>query len=212
MKHLLLRCPSLSPRLSSSLVPLGRYIPSYTFKENVDLSDPILSRFDLICVLRDIVGINKRPTSISLSLSLSLPVSVSLSLGLCYVSISFCLFLSLSLRLGLSLLSVIFLSLCLSVSVCVSVQPDADEDLSLADYVVSSHQLHHPGILHLHRESNKRIAELEERMIQAQPHEPINQQLLQKYILYARYLDRVFSSSSLFLCLSLSLYIYIRLE
>lgn len=34
----------------------GRYIPSYTFKENVDLSDPILSRFDLIAVLRDVVS------------------------------------------------------------------------------------------------------------------------------------------------------------
>lgn len=38
----------------------GRYIPSYTFKENVDLSDPILSRFDLIAVLRDVVSLIKK--------------------------------------------------------------------------------------------------------------------------------------------------------
>ncbi|KAL8430263.1 hypothetical protein Efla_004107 [Eimeria flavescens] len=96
----------------------GRYIPSYTFKENVDLSDPILSRFDLICVLRDI--------------------------------------------------------------------PDADEDFSVADYVLANHQLHHPNILSLHAEPQKRVAELESRLHATEAHEPINQQLLQKYILYAR--------------------------
>ncbi|KAL8273445.1 hypothetical protein Esti_002632 [Eimeria stiedai] len=96
----------------------GRYIPSYTFKENVDLSDPILSRFDLICVLRDV--------------------------------------------------------------------PDADEDFSVADYVLGNHQLHHPNILSLHAEPQKRIAELESRLHATEAHEPINQQLLQKYILYAR--------------------------
>ncbi|KAK2195571.1 bifunctional MCM [Babesia duncani] len=32
----------------------GRYEPSYTFKENVDFTDPILSRFDLVMVMRDI--------------------------------------------------------------------------------------------------------------------------------------------------------------
>lgn len=31
----------------------GRYEPSLTFKENVDFSDPILSRFDLIIVMKD---------------------------------------------------------------------------------------------------------------------------------------------------------------
>lgn len=33
----------------------GRYDPSRTFAENVDLSEPILSRFDVLCVVRDIV-------------------------------------------------------------------------------------------------------------------------------------------------------------
>lgn len=31
----------------------GRYDPSMTFSENVNLSDPILSRFDILCVVRD---------------------------------------------------------------------------------------------------------------------------------------------------------------
>merc|ERR1712196_556809 len=31
----------------------GLYDPTLTFSENVDLTDPILSRFDLICVMRD---------------------------------------------------------------------------------------------------------------------------------------------------------------
>ncbi|GAX74193.1 hypothetical protein CEUSTIGMA_g1642.t1 [Chlamydomonas eustigma] len=31
----------------------GRYDPSKTFSENVELSDPILSRFDVLCVVRD---------------------------------------------------------------------------------------------------------------------------------------------------------------
>ncbi|XP_026190494.1 DNA replication licensing factor mcm2 [Cyclospora cayetanensis] len=96
----------------------GRYIPSYTFKENVDLSDPILSRFDLICVLRDI--------------------------------------------------------------------PDADEDFSLADYVLSSHQLNHPNIMQLQQQPQRRIAQLEAALKASEAHEPINQELLQKYILYAR--------------------------
>jgi DNA replication licensing factor MCM2 len=33
----------------------GRYDSSTTFAENVDLSDAILSRFDALCVVRDIV-------------------------------------------------------------------------------------------------------------------------------------------------------------
>lgn len=33
----------------------GRYDPSMTFSENVDLSEPILSRFDVLCVVRDTV-------------------------------------------------------------------------------------------------------------------------------------------------------------
>lgn len=31
----------------------GRYDASVTFAENVNLSDPILSRFDIMCVVRD---------------------------------------------------------------------------------------------------------------------------------------------------------------
>ena len=33
----------------------GRYDPSRSFSENVELSDPILSRFDVLCVVRDVV-------------------------------------------------------------------------------------------------------------------------------------------------------------
>ncbi|XP_002740276.1 DNA replication licensing factor mcm2-like [Saccoglossus kowalevskii] len=33
----------------------GRYNPSLTFSENVDLTEPILSRFDILCVVRDTV-------------------------------------------------------------------------------------------------------------------------------------------------------------
>ena len=33
----------------------GRYDPAKTFAENVQLTDPILSRFDILCVLQDTV-------------------------------------------------------------------------------------------------------------------------------------------------------------
>ena len=33
----------------------GRYDPSYTLAENVELTDPILQRFDILCVLQDLV-------------------------------------------------------------------------------------------------------------------------------------------------------------
>uniref|UniRef100_A0A4W3K4Y7 DNA replication licensing factor MCM2 n=1 Tax=Callorhinchus milii TaxID=7868 RepID=A0A4W3K4Y7_CALMI len=33
----------------------GRYDPSLTFADNVDLSEPILSRFDILCVVRDTI-------------------------------------------------------------------------------------------------------------------------------------------------------------
>jgi DNA replication licensing factor MCM2 len=33
----------------------GRYNSTLTFAENVDLSEPILSRFDILCVVRDVV-------------------------------------------------------------------------------------------------------------------------------------------------------------
>ncbi|XP_070557526.1 DNA replication licensing factor mcm2-like [Ptychodera flava] len=35
----------------------GRYNPSLTFAENVDLTEPILSRFDCLCVVRDTVDV-----------------------------------------------------------------------------------------------------------------------------------------------------------
>lgn len=41
---------SLPPHLSG-----GRYDPSLTFSENVDLTEPIISRFDVLCVVRDTV-------------------------------------------------------------------------------------------------------------------------------------------------------------
>ncbi|CAI4221021.1 unnamed protein product [Auanema sp. JU1783] len=37
----------------------GRYDPSRTFAENVDLTEPILSRFDVLCVVRDTVDPNE---------------------------------------------------------------------------------------------------------------------------------------------------------
>ena len=33
----------------------GRYDPTMTFSDNVDLTEPILSRFDILCVVRDTV-------------------------------------------------------------------------------------------------------------------------------------------------------------
>ncbi len=30
----------------------GRYDPSFSFAENVELTDPILQRFDILCVLQ----------------------------------------------------------------------------------------------------------------------------------------------------------------
>lgn len=33
----------------------GRYDPSLTFSDNVDLTEPIISRFDVLCVVRDTV-------------------------------------------------------------------------------------------------------------------------------------------------------------
>jgi DNA replication licensing factor MCM2 len=32
----------------------GRYDPALTFMNNVDLSEPILTRFDILCTVRDI--------------------------------------------------------------------------------------------------------------------------------------------------------------
>lgn len=40
----------------------GRYDPSVSFYDNVDLSEPILSRFDVLCVVRDIVDATQDET------------------------------------------------------------------------------------------------------------------------------------------------------
>ena len=46
---------SRSPNSNCLSVPGGRYDPSLTFSENVDLTEPIISRFDVLCVVRDTV-------------------------------------------------------------------------------------------------------------------------------------------------------------
>jgi DNA replication licensing factor MCM2 len=35
----------------------GRYDPALTFMDNVDLSEPILTRFDILCTVRDIADL-----------------------------------------------------------------------------------------------------------------------------------------------------------
>lgn len=47
-----------------SLLKGGRYDPSLTFSENVDLTEPIVSRFDVLCVVRDTID----PVQVSLTL------------------------------------------------------------------------------------------------------------------------------------------------
>ncbi|KAF8819402.1 putative Dna replication licensing factor [Cardiosporidium cionae] len=111
----------------------GRYESSYTFKENVDLSDPILSRFDLIVVMRDIVS-DKHQTLLPIELFL---------------------------------------------------QPNIDQDFYLAQYVVTNHQLNHPD-LYTTVDYEERIKTLEQSMHGCQAYEPIDQDLLRKYIIYAR--------------------------
>jgi DNA replication licensing factor MCM2 len=37
----------------------GRYNPSKSFQENVELTEPILSRFDILCVVKDFVDVEK---------------------------------------------------------------------------------------------------------------------------------------------------------
>merc|ERR1719346_911750 len=90
----------------------GRYDPQRTFAQNVNLTDPILSRFDVLCVLRD--------------------------------------------------------------------ESDARQDEMLADHVVSSHIRSHP-------ESDSNDKSVKPKLQQRKSHiEPIDQELLQKYIVYAR--------------------------
>lgn len=46
---------SMNPDGECFCVTGGRYDPSLTFSENVDLTEPIISRFDILCVVRDTV-------------------------------------------------------------------------------------------------------------------------------------------------------------
>mmetsp|Transcript_67351 Transcript_67351/g.156371 ORF Transcript_67351/g.156371 Transcript_67351/m.156371 type:complete len:890 (+) Transcript_67351:64-2733(+) len=92
----------------------GRYDPQRTFAQNVNLSDPILSRFDVLCVLRD--------------------------------------------------------------------ESDAVQDARLADHVVCSHIRSHPDA----SPDDKLIQPRTAQQRGPQQHRPIDQDLLQKYIVYAR--------------------------
>lgn len=90
----------------------GRYDPQRTFSQNVNLSDPILSRFDMLCVLRD--------------------------------------------------------------------ESDPVQDELLAEHVICSHMRSHP-------EANAEERQIQPRLQQqASAIQPIDQDLLQKYIVYAR--------------------------
>lgn len=122
----------------------------------MDLSDPILSRFDLICVLRDIVsqGGTQRGGARRASRERALRKTALWRSAERFSSV-------------------------------LALQPDADDDFSLGDYVLTNHQLHHPGLGNL-EQPQKRARELEARLQAGEPHEPINQETLQKYILYAR--------------------------
>jgi len=90
----------------------GRYNSTQTFAQNVNLSDPILSRFDLICVIRD--------------------------------------------------------------------ESDSLQDERLADHVVSSHIRAHPAATVNDKAVRPKMQQ------KASHHEVIDQELLQKYIIYAR--------------------------
>jgi len=90
----------------------GRYDPQRTFSQNVNLSDPILSRFDMLCVLRD--------------------------------------------------------------------ESDPVQDELLAEHVVCSHMRSHPEATADERQIQPRLQQ------QASAIQPIDQELLQKYIVYAR--------------------------
>uniref|UniRef100_A0A1I8FQ42 DNA helicase n=1 Tax=Macrostomum lignano TaxID=282301 RepID=A0A1I8FQ42_9PLAT len=47
------RCRARCTVIAAANRDRGRYDPSMTFAENVDLTEPILSRFDVLCVVRD---------------------------------------------------------------------------------------------------------------------------------------------------------------
>ncbi len=48
-------CVFSASSLCACFLSGGRYDPSLTFAENVDLTEPIVSRFDVLCVVRDTV-------------------------------------------------------------------------------------------------------------------------------------------------------------
>jgi len=93
----------------------GRYDPSLTFSQNVDLTEPIITRFDVLCIVKD--------------------------------------------------------------------QIDPDNDERLAKFVVRSHMKHHP---HIDPEESKRINETFNQLQEESDCEPIPQDLLKKYITYAK--------------------------
>jgi DNA replication licensing factor MCM2 len=52
----------------------GRYDPALTFMDNVDLSEPILTRFDILCTVRDIAD----PVQVSLCILIKLVLKLYL--------------------------------------------------------------------------------------------------------------------------------------
>lgn len=49
-------CSSCHPRVADVCPERhSRYQPSLTFAQNVDLTEPIISRFDILCVVKDVV-------------------------------------------------------------------------------------------------------------------------------------------------------------
>ena len=93
----------------------GRYDPSLTFSQNVDLTEPIITRFDILCIVKD--------------------------------------------------------------------QVDPDNDERLARFVVRSHMKHHP---HIDPEESRKINETFNQLQEEPDVEPIPQDLLKKYITYAK--------------------------
>uniref|UniRef100_A0AAA9RUK3 DNA replication licensing factor MCM2 n=1 Tax=Bos taurus TaxID=9913 RepID=A0AAA9RUK3_BOVIN len=127
----------------------GRYDPSLTFSENVDLTEPIISRFDVLCVVRDTVDPVQPPSS---------PVGSQLSVRK---------------WVGLPLLG-------LPSSLAGS--PPSCEDEMLARFVVGSHVRHHPS----NKEDGGSGGAPEPAMPNTYGVEPLPQEVLRKYIIYAK--------------------------
>lgn len=115
----------------------GRYDPSLTFAENVDLTEPIVSRFDVLCVVRDTVDQVQVPDG---------PWLLAVLGNLLFLTWEFCLL----------------------------------QDEMLARFVVGSHIKHHPN--------NKEAGVAKEDVVLHNTSDvpPIPQELLRKYIIYAK--------------------------